>query len=75
MYKVLPVAGGWSVFWIERPDAEPVPVPKAVQRPEDEDGKWKPYKHRTAAYRRCKNLNDSIKQVDRMIAETGAIIL
>lgn len=74
MYKVLPVEGGWSVFWCE-PDTDPVLIPKAVQRPEDEAHKREPYPQRQAAYRRCKKLNDAIKQVDAMIAKDGAIII
>lgn len=75
MYKVFPVGEGWSVFWIESPDAEPVQIAKAVQRPEDENGKYEPYKQRTAAYRRCKSLNDALNKVNAMIARDGAIIL
>jgi hypothetical protein len=75
MYKVLPVEGGWSVFWVASPDAEPMPVPRPVLKPMDENGKYEPYPQRQAAYRRCKKLNDAIKQVDAMIAKDGAIIL
>jgi len=75
MYKVFPVSGGWSVFWLKTPDAEPVPVPKAVLLPEDEIAKWEPYKQRSAAYRRCKKLNDAIKHIDSLVAKDGAIIL
>ena len=65
MYKVLPVPGGWQVFWIECPDA----LPRRV------DGRIEPYKQRQAAYRRCKTLNDALKPIEKMVAETGAIIL
>ncbi len=70
MYKVRPVEGGWSVFLIESPDTEPQLVPHT-----NELGKVVPYTHRQAAYRRCKKLNDAVKQVDAMIAKDGAIII
>ena len=65
MYKVLKVQGGWQVFWVESPDTEPRPI----------DGRLEPYKQRQAAYRRCKKLNDAIKDIDYRIARDGAIIL
>jgi hypothetical protein len=69
MYKVFPVAGGFDVFRLE-PDKEPVLVPHT-----NKTGQVVPYKHRQAAYRRCKKLNDAVKEVDKMIAEKGAIIV
>lgn len=59
MYKVRgKKEAGWSVFFVEddQPDLQ---VPKAVHLPEDEARKWEPYKFRSAAYRRCKRLNES----------------
>lgn len=70
MYKVLAVEGGWSVFWLETPDAEPRLIPHT-----DKLGRVVPYPQRQAAYRRCKKLNDAAKAVDAMIAKDGAIIL
>ena len=72
MYKVLPVEGGWLVFWLETPDAAPKLVPRPTDNPDD---KCKPYPIRQAAYRRCKKLNDAVKRVDEQIARDGAIIL
>jgi hypothetical protein len=74
MYKVKEVPGGWVVVLVDSPDAEPILVSKAVQRPEDETHKWEPYSKRQAAYRRCKKLNDAVKDTDAMIARDGAII-
>ena len=74
MYKVRGnKSTGWFVFYVEegKPDQQ---VPKAVSRPEDEARKWEPYQ-RNAAYRRAHALNERLKPVDKMIAETGAIIL
>ncbi len=70
MYKVLKVQGGYSVFWIESPDTEPRLVPHT-----NELGEVVPYTHRQAAYRRCKKLNDAVKDMDERIARDGAIIL
>lgn len=71
MYKVLPVEGGWSVFWLETPDTDqPRLVPHTNER-----GEVVPYVHRQAAYRRCKKLNDALKRVDEQIKRDGAIIL
>jgi len=70
MYKVLKDRGGWSVFWIESPDAEPVLIPHTNKL-----GQIVPYSKRQAAYRRCKKLNDAVKEVDTMIKRDGAIIL
>ncbi len=70
MYKVLPVEGGWSVFWIESPDTEPYLIPHV-----NGTGQTVPYAHRQAAYRRCKKLNDAVKKVDETIDRDGAIIL
>jgi hypothetical protein len=69
MYKVFPVDGGWSVFRFA-PDAEPVLVPHTNKL-----GQVVPYPQRQAAYRRCKKLNDAVKQIDEQIARDGAIIL
>lgn len=62
MYKVLPVEGGWQVFWIESPDTEPRRI----------DGRIEPYRQRQAAYRRCKKLNDAVKRIDEQIERDGA---
>lgn len=70
MYKVLPVENGWSVFWLETPDAEPRLIPHTNNL-----GEVVPYTHRQAAYRRCKKLNDAIKQLDDQIERDGAIII
>ena len=70
MYKVLRDGDGWSVFWIEHPDAEPVLIPHTNKL-----GQIVPYTQRQAAYRRCKKLSDAAKEVDAMIARDGAIIL
>jgi hypothetical protein len=70
MYKVLKVEGGWSVFWQATPETEPVLVPHTNGL-----GQVTPYAHRQAAYRRCKKLNEAVKNVDAMIAKDGAIIL
>ena len=70
MYKVFKVEGGWSVFWIESLDTEPVLIPHVNGL-----GQTVPYPQRQAAYRRCKKLNDAVKEVDAMIAKDGAIIL
>ena len=71
MYKVFPCKdGGWQVFWVESPDTEPVLVPHTNKL-----GQVVPYPQRQAAYRRCKKLNDAVKEVDQMIARDGAIIL
>jgi hypothetical protein len=75
MYKVFPVEGGFQVFWVESPGTEPLAVPRPVFTPSDEACKYAPYVHRQAAYRRCKKLNDAVRQVDEMIAKDGAIIL
>lgn len=69
MYKVLKVEGGWSVFWCE-PNTDPRLVPHV-----NGVGQTVPYPQRQAAYRRCKKLNDAVKQVDAMIAKDGAIII
>lgn len=63
MYKVLPVKGGYQVFWVENEDAQPRPV------------RVEPYKHRQSAYRKAKQLNDAVNNVDEMIKKNGAIIL
>ena len=68
MYKVLKVSGGWHVFWLETPDAEPKLVPRPT---DDPDERYKPYPIRQAAYRRSKKL----KNIDKMIKRDGAIIL
>jgi len=70
VYKVLPVEGGYSVFWIESPDIEPRLVPHVSGT-----GQVVPYLHRQAAYRRCKKLNDAVKNIDEMIKRDGAIIV
>ncbi len=70
MYKVFPDGDGWSVFWVENSDTEPRLVPHV-----NGTGQVVPYTHRQAAYRRCKKLNDAVKQVDAMIKRDGAIIL
>lgn len=70
MYKVRQVDGGWSVFWLETPDADPRLIPHL-----DKQGKHIPYSKRQAAYRRCKQLNDAVKQIDEQIKRDGAIIL
>jgi hypothetical protein len=70
MYKVLPVEGGFDVFRLDSPDAEPRLVPHT-----NKTGQVVPYKFRQAAYRRCKKLNDAVKDVDQMIARYGAIIV
>ena len=70
MYKVLRDGDGWSVFWIERPDTEPVLVPHTNGL-----GQVVPYPQRQSAYRRCKKLNDAVKQVDEQIKRDGAIII
>jgi len=70
MYKVLPVEGGWSVFWLETPDAELRLIPHT-----NELGEVVPYAHRQAAYRRCKKLNDALKDIEERIAKDGAIII
>ena len=70
MYKVLIVNGGWSVFWLEMPDAEPRIIPHL-----DKDGMHTPYSKRQAAYRRCKQLNEALKQMDEQIKSDGAIII
>lgn len=76
MYKALQVfPGQWFVVWLDTPDAEPRIIPKAVQRPEDEEHKMEPYPQRQAAYRRAKKLNDMVARTNAMIAEKGAIIL
>lgn len=63
MYKVLEVKGGWQVFWVENETAQPRPV------------RVEPYKQRQSAYRKAKQLNDAVKEVDEMIRKNGAIIL
>jgi len=70
VYKVLKVEGGWSVFWIESSDAEPVLTPHTNKL-----GQVVPYTQRQAAYRRCKKLNDAVKEIDALVARDGAIIL
>lgn len=70
MYKVLPVENGWSVFWLETTDAEPRLIPHT-----DKLGNVVPYAQRQAAYRRCKKLNDAMKQIDNQIKRDGAIII
>ncbi len=75
MYKVYPDRGGWSVFWLASPDAEPVQVPRPVMTPADEEHKFEPYSKRQAAYRRVKKLNDLIKQTDKLIEEGGGAII
>lgn len=70
MYKVLRVAGGWSVFWLETPEAEPCLVPHV-----NTFGQIVPYPQRQGAYRRCKKLNDALKQIDEQIKRDGAIIM
>ena len=54
MYKVLPVEGGWSVFWFAS-GADPRLVPHT-----NKVGQVVPYSKRQAAYRRSKKLNDAI---------------
>jgi hypothetical protein len=75
MYKALRIPGGWFVFWLETPESEPTPVARPVYKPSDEEHKFEPYPSKSAAYRRCKKLNDAVQKVDAMIAETGAIII
>lgn len=72
MYKVFPVDGGWHVYWLESPDAEPKLVPRPTDDPEE---RLKPYSKRQAAYRRSKKLNDLNKKIDEQIARDGAIIV
>jgi hypothetical protein len=72
MYKVLKDGEGWSVYWIESPDTEPMLVPRLTDDPQK---KWEPYPIRQAAYRRCKKLNDAVKDIDKRIKRDGAIIL
>ncbi len=57
MYKVLPVEGGWSVFWLETPDAALRLIPHTNKL-----GEVVPYTFRQAAYRRCKKLNDALRK-------------
>ncbi len=63
MYEVFKVEGGWQVCWVENSDTPARPV------------RVKPYKQRQGAYRKRKELNDALKEVDQMIAEKGAIII
>lgn len=63
MYKVLPVPGGWQVYWVEHDTARPRPV------------RVEPYKQRQSAYRKAKELNKAVQETDDMIAKDGAIIL
>lgn len=65
-YKVLPVECGWSVFWLETPDAEPRLIPHT-----NEVGETVPYTHRQAAYRRKKSLEGAraMAQVNVWIKE------
>lgn len=64
MYKVLPVEGGWLVFYVE--DNKP---------PRPADGRSKPYTQKTHAYRRARKLNKNLEIVEQMIKQDGAIIL
>jgi hypothetical protein len=63
MYKVIPVPGGYQVFWVENEGATPRPV------------RVEPFKHRQSAHRKAKQLNDAVKEIDEMIAKDGAIII
>jgi hypothetical protein len=63
MYKVLPVEGGFQVFWVENETTQPRPV------------RVEPYKHRQSAHRKAKELNDAVKNVDEMVKRDGAIII
>jgi hypothetical protein len=63
MYEVIKVDGGWQVAWVESPGTLPRPV------------RVKPYKQRQGAYRKRKQLNDALQDVDQMIAKDGAIIV
>jgi hypothetical protein len=69
MYKVLPERGGWSVYWLASPDAEPVFVPRPTDDPEERD---RPYPQRQAAYRRAKKLNDLLKADEQKAAQSEA---
>ncbi len=69
MYKVFKDGEGWSVFRVDNPDAAPMLIPHLVK------GEVKPYAKRQAAYRRAKQLNDAVKNIDEMIKRDGAIIL
>lgn len=64
MYKVhrLPDGDGWVILYQEGESSRCI------------DG-GKTYTKRQAAYRRCKKLNDALRQVNQMIEEKGAIIL
>lgn len=62
-YIVLEVPGGYQVFWKENDDLPPRPV------------RVEPYRHHQSAYRKAKQLNNSLKEVEAMIERDGAIIL
>jgi hypothetical protein len=68
MYKARKVEGGWQVFRDE-PDTEPVLIPRIKK------GKVTPYPFKQGAYRKAKQLNDAVKEVDTMLARDGASIV
>ena len=61
MYKVHRITDGWVILYQEDDTTRQI------------DGS-KVYTKRQAAYRRCKKLNDAIKQIDEQIKRDGAII-
>lgn len=74
MYKVFPVEGGYQIFWC------PHYLDKDARTEEEKLAEKRPYSKKVyskpqAAQRRKKQLNDSLKEVDKMIARDGAIIV
>ncbi len=61
---------GWHIYRMDdNPDHAPVLIPRLV------NGQIKPYPQRQGVFRRVKQLNDAVKNVDEMIKRDGAIIL
>lgn len=74
MYKVLSVEGGYQIFWCPHyldTDARTEDERFADARPASK----RVYPQKQGAGRRCKQLNDALKDVDEMIKKDGAIIL
>lgn len=74
MYKVFPVEGGYQIFWCPHyldKEARTEDERFADSRPASK----KVYPQKQGAGRRCKQLNDALKQTDEMIARDGAIII
>lgn len=62
-YKVYKTIGGWALMFLDENGNS-----------RNVDGS-KVYKHRQNAHRRCKQLNDAIKEIDEQVARDGAIIV